>query len=41
MINNCLCLAPLGIVVDGHQNLFVSCFSFRQWSYNVQCNSVE
>jgi hypothetical protein len=23
MIDNYLCLAPLGIVVDGHQNVFV------------------
>jgi hypothetical protein len=24
MISNCFCLAPLRIVVDGHQNVFVS-----------------
>ncbi len=41
MISDRLCLAPLGIVVDGHQNIFVSCFSFRQRSCSVQCNSVE
>jgi len=24
MISNCLCLTPLGVMVDGHQNVFVS-----------------
>ncbi len=24
MINNCLCLTPLGIMVDGHQDVLVS-----------------
>jgi hypothetical protein len=41
MISNCFRLTPLGIMVDGHQDVFVSCLSFRQWSCRVQSDPME
>ncbi len=41
MISHSLCLTPLRIVIDGHQDVFVACSNFRQWTCSIQCNTME
>jgi hypothetical protein len=41
MISHGLGFTPLGVMVNSHEDVFVSCLGLRQWSCSIYCHPVK